>query len=96
VQDPDDYETEVLATIGRHPDSSQIYPEPEDYYAARAPRIVTAINLSQDQHRRRGIGPIPYDGHECFNPQYSDEPNKWMKLCLNKSPSKRPIVDRFN
>jgi hypothetical protein len=85
----------VLAANGRHTDSSQIYPSPEDYHAARAPRIVTPINLSQDQQRRRGIGHIPYDGHECYNPQYSDELNKWMKLCLNKSPSKRPTVDRL-
>lgn len=64
VQDPDEYETEVLATIGRDSDSSQIYPEPEDYYAARAPRIGTAINLSQDQQRRRGFGSVPHDGYE--------------------------------
>jgi hypothetical protein len=32
---------------------------------------------------------------EYFNPQYSNEPNKWMKQCLSTSPSRRPKVERL-
>lgn len=89
------YESQILAEGAGHPEAIHKYKTPKRYYAARVPRSVTPINLSPDEQRRSGYGPSFVNDDEVFNPQYSVELNKWMKLCLSTSPARRPTAQRL-
>jgi serine/threonine protein kinase len=96
TEDINAYAAEVRANNNdQDPDSVQDFSGPDYYYAAHVPRQVTAINLSQEQQRRRGIGPYLMNGRYTYNHQYSDELNEWMKLCLRTAPGQRPTAERL-
>jgi serine/threonine protein kinase len=95
VENVADYTAEVFAENNRDPDSAQEYPSPDYYYRARVPRMITPINLSPAQQQQRSIGPFLYQGRECYYPQYSDELNHWMRLCLSTSPGRRSTAERL-
>jgi serine/threonine protein kinase len=90
-----DYVNTVFAQNNRHPHSAQQYANLGCYYSARVPRHVTPINLSPVEQQQQNIGPFLRNDKECFNPQYSDTLNKWMKRCLSSFPGRRPTVERL-
>jgi hypothetical protein len=90
------YAAEIRANNnGQDPDSVQELGGPDYYYAAHVPRQVTSINLSPEQQRRRGIGSYLFNGRLCYNHQYSDELNEWMRLCLRTAPGQRSTAKRL-
>ncbi|KAF2827424.1 serine/threonine protein kinase-like protein [Ophiobolus disseminans] len=94
LEDADQFRAEVFAENNRHTDSAQAYGQILNYYNARVPRKVTPINLTAEQQREQGVVQFR-DGKRCYNHQYSDELNKWMKRCLSMSPGSRPTVLRL-
>lgn len=60
------------------------------YYVARAPRVVTRINLTEDEQRLNGITPrITRMGRRIYNAEYSNELNDWMCKTLHIQAGRR-------
>jgi hypothetical protein len=81
-----DFEQQVHKQLGGHPAEVKDYKDAKRYYAAKAPRVVTPINLTKAQQTALGIAPR----NGKYNPVYSNELNAWMCHTLEHSPKRRP------
>ncbi|KAF2714152.1 kinase-like protein [Pleomassaria siparia CBS 279.74] len=96
IQDISEYASVAIAQLGgRLPQAVQDYSDPSRYYAARAPRIITSINLTPAEQKARGLAPYDKRFRAAYNHVYSDELNHWMMQALQPTPIRRLSATRL-
>ncbi|KAF2278327.1 serine/threonine protein kinase-like protein [Westerdykella ornata] len=90
VQSTTEFKRKELERGEQPSKGANCYDSIDRYYVARAPRVVTRINLTRAQQELAGIAPrITPTGQPVYNAEYSDELNDWMCKALHHNPRRR-------